>query len=198
MSSASGAHIKGSAILGFVEWYGSYFGREAVTEVAATANATLDADLDTASATLGILPTRWYPAEVVHLILDGLSERLSATELDAVCHDAAEDAVEKAMSGLFKAAFDLLVTPERYAKYIQRFWNRMHDTGVRRIDIVQPGFARSYVTEWPGHHPHLCQLTMQTMGAVFRRMGCRDVRVIRVQCVSHGAAQCQAAVRWDP
>jgi len=188
------ARIKGSALLGFVEWYVERFGERVFVDALQTIPEDERGGLHPDSATLTILPTRWYPVAPVHRILEGLATNMSAVERDRMCADAATAAVDQGLRGVFKLAFTLLVTPERYAKHIQRFWNQLHDTGEREVEVLEPGLARSTISGWRGHHPILCQLATETMGAVFRKMGCEDVRVERVRCSRGGP--CVALVHW--
>ena len=125
-----------------------------------------------------------------------MTRGLSPAEQTEMARAASAYSVRLAVRGLFKLAFQLMGTPERYAKYIQRFWSQLHDTGRRRVDIVGPGVAISLIEDWPGHHPFLCEVTTETMAAIFREMGCDDVEVTRIECVSYGDPRCQSMLRW--
>ena len=60
-----------------------------------------------------------------------------------------------------------------------------------------PGQALSITYDWPGHHPQLCILANETMAAVFETLGCREVTIEPIQCVSRGDADCRCWVRWE-
>lgn len=152
---------------------------------------------DPTSTTLGVIPTVWYPTAAVGRVLDNVAATMTVAERTRMVRESTEASVAKSMRGIFKLAFQLLVTPDRYAKHIQRFWNQLHDTGIRTVEVVGPGEAVSLIEDWRGHHPLLCEATMETMAAVFRRMGLEDVEVMRVECVSTNDARCKAILRWS-
>ncbi len=78
-----------------------------------------------------------------------------------------------------------------------RLWRQLHTTGKRKITIDTPTSATSIVAEWPGHHAVLCTITIETMRAIFERMGKRDVRWERTRCVSkHGGTECVTKLTW--
>ena len=188
--------MKGSALGAWIAWYAAH--RDIAELMAVVERIPVEArgDLDPTSPTLGLIPTAWYPAEAVHHLLDGLSEGMTPTELTALIRESTAASVDDGVRGIFRLAFDLLATPERYAKHIQRFWNQLHDTGTRSVQIIGPGEAFSIIEDWPGHHPMLCEVTMETMAAIFRKMGLEDVEVIRVECVSSHDPRCRAVLRW--
>ncbi len=189
-------HVKGSALAYWLAWYAERHDPSALARIAARIPAEARGDIDPASPTLGVIPTAWYPALAVGQILDGVTEGMSAKERARLIEESTAAGVEQGIRGIFRLAFELLATPERYAKHIQRFWNQLHDTGTRRVEIVGPGEAISIIEDWPGHHPLLCAVTMETMAAVFRRMGLEDVEVVRVECVGAHDERCKAIVRW--
>lgn len=198
MRHAAIPHVKGSALTYWVAWYVEHHGAGALMAVAAQIPPEERGDLDPSSPSLGLIPTDWYPSSAVGRLLDGITEGMSDEERAALIRESTAAGVQQAIRGIFQLAFGLLATPERYARYIQRFWSQLHDTGRRRIDLVGPGEASSIIEDWPGHHPILCSVTMETMAAVFRRMGLQEVEVERVECVSEGHPRCRAHVRWRP
>ncbi len=188
--------VKGSAITYFVDWYAHHYDARTLMAIVARIPEAERGDLDPGTATLGLIPTAWYPAAAVARVLDDVTEGMTGAERTRLVKESTAASVDHGIRGIFRLAFKLLVTPERYAKHIQRFWNQLHDTGTRRVEIVAPGEAISSIEDWPGHHPLLCAVTMETMAAIFRRMGLEDVEVRRVECVSNQDPRCTAVVRW--
>src|SRR5262249_53719572 len=114
-------------------------------------------------------------------------------------HEATRAAVDASMRGVYAFLLGKVVTPELYARNIQRLWRVLHDTGKREIRIVAKGQATSRTWDWPGHHPLLCELNQQTMAAIFEKMGESDVRILRVACVGYdGGTECLYQVTWRP
>lgn len=97
--------------------------------------------------------------------------------------------------GIYRFVLERL-TPDVYCRNIQRLWNMLHDTGSREIVTISPTHVRSVIFAWPGHHRVLCVASTETMAAVFVLMGARDVQVRRLACVSDGASECTAELRW--
>ncbi|MCA9609744.1 MAG: hypothetical protein KC619_29300 [Myxococcales bacterium] len=190
--------VKGSALAYWLTWYAQHRDPAELGAIAARIPPEERGEIDPTSPTLGVISTAWYPAHAVGRILDGVTEGMSAKERAQLIEESTAAGVEQGIRGIFKLAFELLATPERYAKHIQRFWDQLHDTGTRRVEIVGPGEAISIIEDWPGHHPLLCTVTMETMAAVFRRMGLEDVEVMRVECVGAHDPRCKAIVRWRP
>ena len=89
-----------------------------------------------------------------------------------------------------------IVTPGFYARNIQRLWNMLHEGGRREILIEREGVARSRTWDWPGHHPLMCDVAIETMCAVFELTGRQDVVAARRSCVSDGAEECVVDVHW--
>ncbi len=190
--------MKGSALAYWVDWYAEHHDPEKLMEIVARLPAPARGELDPSDPRLGLIPTAWYPAAAVGRILDGVTEGMSAAERARLIEESTAAGVDQGIRGIFRLAFELLATPERYAKHIQRFWNQLHDTGTRSVTIVGPGEAISLIEDWPGHHPILCAVTMETMAAIFRKMGLSDVEVLRVECVSRHDERCKAILRWRP
>jgi hypothetical protein len=102
------------------------------------------------------------------------------------------------IAGPYRALFELLASPSLYARLIQHGWRQLHTTGQRRMVLPRPGEAESEISGWPGHHPILCDVTVETMVALFRVMLQRDIRVRRIACVSEGAPCCRVHMQWSP
>jgi len=82
-------------------------------------------------------------------------------------------------------------------------WKQLHSTGEREVTIFEePGpngerRAESIVRDWPGHHPVLCTVTIETMCAIFETMGCREVEWRRTKCISKdGGRACVTERTW--
>ncbi len=188
--------IKGSGLIGYLRWFVEEHGEDRLLALLSQIPEERRVAFAPEAPRLGLIATGWYDSRTAHLLLDAMTQGLSPAERTEMARRASAYSVQLAVRGLFKLAFQLMGTPERYAKYIQRFWRQLHDTGIRKVDIVSDGVALSFIEDWPGHHPFLCEVTTETMAAIFREMGCVDVEVTRLECVSHGDSRCQAMLRW--
>lgn len=154
------------------------------------------AQLDAGDDALGLIASAWYDVTVVHVMLDAIVAPYPAGDRHVLIKTAAREAVKSSMNGVYKFVVAQIVTPSFYARNIQRLWRMLHDTGSREIQIVREGHAISRTWDWPGHHPLLCEVTIETMCAIFELTGGKEVVARRTQCVSHGASECVADVRW--
>lgn len=189
--------IKGGAIREFFAWYERRYGVESVRTIAARVPEGLRDVLDPDEPIVHLLPSSWYPASLVHVMLDALGEDRSPIELERLTKEASRDVVKNGMNSVYRFLLEKLVSPEMYARMIPRLWRQLHSTGERSMEIVGEGEARSRIARWPGHHPTLCALTNELMCAIFEEMGCRNVRWERVRCITRdGGNECVATVKW--
>jgi hypothetical protein len=147
---------------------------------------------------LGILGSTWYPSPLVHAVLDVIAENMGRDAQHRFVRDACAAVIPRMVAGPYRALFQLLASPSLYARLIQHAWRQLHTTGERTMVLPRPGEAESEISSWPGHHPMLCDVTVETMAALFRIMLKTDVTVTRVACVSDGAPRCRAVLRWTP
>src|SRR5262245_52602837 len=120
-------------------------------------------ELDPEHEALGLRANRWYDVRLVHAMLDGLVGPYPPAERARMLHAATRAAVTASSRGVYGFLLGQLVTPELYARSIQRLWRVLHDCGRREITIDAPGRARSRTWDWAGHHALLCELNQQTM-----------------------------------
>lgn len=190
------AKIKGAAIREVVRWYARTNGHEALARSIGAMPPEYARQLDPKDDALGVIASAWYDAALVHAMLDAIVAPYPAGDRHVLLKTAAREAVGTSMNGVYRFVVGQIVTPSFYARNIQRLWRMLHDTGKREIIIVREGHATSRTWDWPGHHPLLCEITIETMCAIFELTGRKDVVARRTQCVSHGAAECVADVRW--
>lgn len=191
------AMIKGGAIREFFAWYERKFGVEGVRHMARNVPPDLAALLDPDDPIVNFLAASWYPARLVHAMLDAMHEGRTEQEMERFAREATRDVVKNHMSSVYRVLFQRLGSPEIYARMIPRLWRQLHDSGVRSLEIVGEGQATSRVSRWDGHHPMLCTLSVQLMVAIFEEMGCRDVRARRVRCIGRtSGGECVYEVSW--
>lgn len=191
--------IKGAAFREFVLWYEGAHGSESLHRVLRALSKEERQGLRPDAPGLGILASGWYAAPLAHVLLDAVCEGRGEEERRGIARDGSRAVLGTMLDGVYRFLFERVSTPERYSKHIDRLWRQLHSTGTRRIALVGPNEADSTIEDWPGHHPLLCLITMETMAAVFEVMRCRDVRLERVACISSGDPACRARLQWkDP
>jgi hypothetical protein len=188
-------HIKGAAVREFLRWYAERASpgalRAAVASLPEELRRTFDPDLEA----LGVLPSSWYESRAVHLLMDALFRAVPEHAREASIRDGARYSIDQTTRGIYRFII-ARITPELYVRQVQRLWGLLHDNGEREIVMTGKTSCRSYTRRWPGHHPVLCQASTETMARVFELMGCASVRVSRIACVSDGAPECVADLRW--
>jgi len=188
--------VKGGAVRELVLWYEGKHGRAYVVGVFNRLSPEHAELLAPDRFALGLLPSTWYPAEIVHAILESIAERHGPDGMRALLQTGNAHVVRRMSRGIYQYLFKLVGSPELYARYIQKAWNALHNTGIRHVVIERPGYAISTIESWAGHHPWLCEGTTETMRAVFEAVGCTDIVIERVRCVSDGSKRCEAFVRY--
>jgi hypothetical protein len=188
--------MKGGVIREFFDSYQKEHGIERVRELLPRVPPDLRALLDPDDPFRTILPASWYPARLVHAVLDAMTEGMSEEQIRTFVHDSNRVVMQRATSSAYRFFLDKLLTPEMYALAVPRFWKQWHTTGVRKMRIVRNGEAESIVAKWGGHHPVLCTVTIETMCSVFELMGKKDVKWVRTACVSSGAPECVTRLTW--
>ena len=190
-------NIKGAAFRQFIAWWEETQGPASlVTALEAARAQNLGKSLTTEREALGILPSTWYPAELVHALLDSLLKDVDHRTRQAMANEGADVVMKSTLSGVYKAVFSMLASPRLFATYIQRMWNMHYDSGIVTIE-QEPMLHRTRYIDWHSHHPFICQLNMASARPLYMAMGCTSVDVQPVGCVSQGADQCQFIVRWE-
>ncbi|MBX7193921.1 MAG: hypothetical protein K1X94_17845 [Sandaracinaceae bacterium] len=193
--SAPYGHIKGSAIRELVLWYERKHDPTLLRAVARAMPPELDARLEPDAPGLGILASRWYDARVVHLLLDATVAKHPPDARDALLREGIREVVRGAARGMYAFVIGQIVSPELYARNIQRLWGLLQDTGERRIEITGPQ-ALSITRGWRGHHPIACRVNQHTMAVILEVLGKRDVRFAKERCVADGSPDCCYRFVW--
>jgi hypothetical protein len=189
--------IKGAVIRETLAWYTARYGAERVRSFVRGLPPDLARYLDPDDPFVTFLGASWYPAPLVHSMLEAVAQEIGEAEIGKHAREATRDAASRKMGSVYRFLFDKLASPEMYALSVPRLWRTLHTTGDRRVRVVRPGEAESTVERWAGHHPILCTMAIETMCGVFEVMGCQRVTYERTSCVSRGDGRCFTRVRWQ-
>jgi hypothetical protein len=192
----AGAMIKGAAIRSFMACYEGAHGQDAMRNLAARAPRDLAHLLDTGTPVRMVLAASWYPARLVHSMLDTATIGMSEAQTQRTIKEAVRTTVFQATEGVYGTFVRRLLTPDMYALAIPRLWRQVHSTGLRKMERTGATGYQSSVAKWTGHHPVLCGLSIEVMCAMFELMGKRDVSWNRESCVSRGDSSCVTRVSW--
>jgi hypothetical protein len=189
------ARIKGAAFREFVVWVGESRGASVLARAVAHLPNSEQARFDLDRPGLGILPATWYPAPLIHRLLDALLEEAPGQRI-ALARGGARATIDATLRGVYRILFAALATPERYARHSQRLWDGYYDNGRLEIHSAEPGVALSRISGWSSHHPLICEMHEHAAARLYEAMGCRDVRTRRLTCIASGAAACEFETRW--
>jgi len=189
---AAADQIKGAALAEFLRWYTTVHGH---ARLQALPEPVLEA-LDLSQRGAVVLASKWYPAPVVHQLLESLVRDLSATERRQLVVDGARAVMEATLRGVYRLLFRTMMSPARYAQHSQKLWDRYYSSGRMTKRLVAPNVHATEIADWPGHHPLLCDLHVESARYIYAAMRCESVDVQRTTCVSIGAPICSFEVRW--
>ena len=146
------------------------------------------------------MASRWYPAQLVHVLVEAVVAGRSEAEQVALAARAAEVIMSRTLSGVYRFLFSTFATPELYARHSGKLWALHYDNGRVHIDNKPReglhGVAHTRVERWLSHHPFICKLNGASGKPIYEAMGCTDVRAETIACVSKGAAHCEFIVHW--
>lgn len=189
--------IKGSAFREALRWFAEAHGAEKIAEACRTLPPAIRSRVDPAKETLGVLPATWYPAPVVHAILDAVLAGAPPWQRAELAKAAGRATVERTLRSVHRAVFSALATPERYAVHAQKIWNLYHDTGRLEVEVSR-GRAESRIGEWAAHHRFVCDMHQHAAPVIYETMGLPVSGSRRLECVSTGGQRCRFETLWTP
>jgi len=194
-------HVKGAVLREFVLFCEQYDDRARLARALNALREAYPADVDPERSGGGFLASRWYPAELVHVLVDEAIAGRSQVEQDALAQHAASVIMGHTLRGVYKFLFSTFATPDLYARHAQKLWSLHYDNGSVHIDNKARegvnGVAHARVVRWISHHPFVCKLNGAATMPIYEAMGCRDVRCDTIACVSKGDDHCEWLVRWS-
>jgi hypothetical protein len=188
--------IKGAALREFLGWYAGARSEEELRAVINGLPAQARACFDPALPALGVLASTWYPMEAIHALLDRMTAGMTRGEREAFAVEGASVVMRNTLTGLYKALFRVIATPDRYPRMASKVWSQYYRSGEFRVENLAPGSARSSIRDWSSHHPVLCDMNGAAAQVIYETMGCQGVGVTRIECAGAGGAACSFMVRW--
>src|SRR5262245_3226691 len=104
--------------------------------------------LDPDRAALGVLASEWYPAPLVHDLLDALTGHLSREARSEIAAEASRAIMNRMLRGVYKTLFQLMATPARYQRFGPKLWDAYYDSGRFHIDMPDEKTAVCSVSAW--------------------------------------------------
>jgi hypothetical protein len=191
--------IKGVAVREFLRRYVATRGTTAIEKAVEGMPPEHARQLTLGDPTLGLLASTWYPAPMIHRILDGITAGLRSHERQALIREAAFETIHNTLTGVYKLLFQAMMSPDRYARNAQQLFSRYFNTGTMvktAIDTPDGPGHRSVIRDWTGHHPVLCDTLVHTAEYVYGALGCKDLTIKKTGCVASGEAECTFIIAW--
>lgn len=189
--------IKGLAFIEALKWYSATHGQarlvDAVHELPKRYAAFITAP---ELPSLGLLAGSWYPSEMIQLIFASLARGLSAPQITQLAADFAEASIAQTLSGFYAALMRALASPELIATHYQKIWRVYQSTGRCEVVIHAPTHHELRISDWAGHTPFFCRMSMFASRSVLEVIGCKQVTSSIVCCVEQRAPYCGYALRW--
>jgi hypothetical protein len=190
--------IRGAAFREFLLWYEIRYRGPALARAIDAIPSRFRARLDLEAPAFGVRPVAWYPATLVHGLIDGLLVGLGPEERSVLARESGEFVTERTIRGTFRMLFELIATPERCARHAQRMWRAYYETGLSMVTRVSPTCYEQRVSGWREHHAFICEMHGAAAVVLYRAMGVSRPVVERIGCVSDGRAMCASRVSWEP
>ena len=195
MSHQSGG-IRGAALRPFVRWYAGVHGEAGLNRALSPLSERDRRRFDSSAPGLGIERSSWYPAPLIHQMLDGLLEGLDPAGRRRLSESGADAAIETSLNGILSVAFRIVVSPRVCALVGPQIWNAFYSSGRVRIQALGSRSHRMEVRDWDGHHAFLCQMNNAAGRAIYQAAGCRNVSTEHAACIDRGDDGCAYIIRW--
>ena len=193
-------NVKGAVLREFVLFCEQYDERARLSRALAALREAYPQDVDPSRSGGGFLASRWYPAELVHVLVDEVIAGRTGAEQDALAKHAASVIMGHTLRGVYKFLFSTFASPDLYSRHAQKLWALHYDNGSVQIengpDSASQRVARSRIVRWISHHPFICKLNGAATVPIYEAMGCRDVVCETVACVASGGDHCGWHTRW--
>lgn len=194
-------NVKGAVLREFVLFCEQHDDRERLTRALGALREAYPQDVAPARSGGGFLTSRWYPAELVHVLVDEVTKGRSAAAQQELAQRAAKVIMGRTLSGVYRFLFSTFATPDLYARHVNKLWGMHYDNGQVQIDNKPRDGVRSVahqrVVRWISHHPFVCKLNAAAAIPIYEALGGRDVRYETIACVADGDVCCEWLVHWS-
>ncbi len=194
-SSRAIGNVRGSAIVGGIEYFTKKYGRAAQHEVFARLSPAARAWIDPHAPSCGLLGTRSYPYAVVGELVRTMQAVARAPEEEFI-RDLTAAGMEAAVSTVHRFALRYLVTAKAIAERAPSTWSLFHDCGRVTVLSITDNEYVAETSDWPNHDQTICRLSMEARRYLIERTGVPGARLFRERCKAWGDNVCVSRVRW--
>lgn len=194
-------NVKGAVLREFVLFCEQHDDRERLKRALDALREAYPQDVDATRSGGGFLASRWYPAALVHVLVDEVTRGRSEPAQDALAQRAAKVIMGRTLSGVYRFLFSTFATPDLYARHVNKLWSLHYDNGQVQIDSRpregMRNVAQQRIVRWISHHPFVCKLNAAAAVPIYEALGGHDVRYETIACVSWGDTNCEWLVHWS-
>jgi len=194
-------NIKGAVLREFVLFCEQHDDRPRLLRALRALDEAYPGSVDPERSGGGFLASRWYPAELVHVLVDEVIAGRSVAEQQKVAQHAANVIMGHTLRGVYRFLFSTFATPDLYARHANKLWTLHYDNGSVQVDNRPADgsnrTAHSRLVRWLSHHRFICMMNGASALPIYEAMGCKNVRYETIACQSNGDADCQWLVHWS-
>ena len=177
MSDEERGKIRGFVCEGFARFYQEQRGLEATARLMREGlEPEYRERFDPERLGFGFLPSAWYPGTLVHRMLDVAFADVAEKEALEFSGYAGRHVFKSQITGLQRAAFGMLLSPDRLVKFSAKTWRHNFGSGDVAYETGPRRHTSTY-TNWDEHHLLLCEAMMLGKIEIYVAMGVRDPRV---------------------
>lgn len=141
-----------------------------------------------------IVAVGWYDLDASLAILEALPAVLGLDASHAM-RDYARFCAERHVSRIYRPLF-LLASPALLLERTADYWSRFYDTGSWKVTREAPTRARGELVGFAHPTAVHCAFLTHYVGALFERVGAKDVRSTHPRCRARGEPGCTFVVEW--
>jgi hypothetical protein len=190
-------NIRGAGLDDFLAWYARERDAERLRAAVASLPPPLREPIQWNEGLPRLVPFAWYPCELIHGILDQLIVGMSDWDRQRLARETAEYVMERTLKGVYRAIYKAIVSPPMLARVSNRIWSLYYDTGESQVVVESKTAHRGSLVKWQGHHPFLCDVNRYSTEWLYRSLGCNQLVVKQLECVSKGAKHCTTLTTWS-
>ncbi|MFW6067140.1 MAG: hypothetical protein ACOC97_02295 [Myxococcota bacterium] len=192
-----GGMVKGASFRELIRWARSRFGEDVLRKGYERLRPEDQALVEPGAPAMGVVATRWYPMRLAATFSDTYLEGTSGEDRRQLIREATRFSMDRTLKGVQRMIFQVMMTPERAARHMNKIWHLNYDSGEVRWEVVAPGHIEASIRDWPGHTTDFCTMLQEMEIYFLELIGCENVRSARTACVGRGDPACTSTLTWN-
>jgi hypothetical protein len=188
-------NMKGTVVVGGMEWFIKSYGASAAHEVIARVSPTTRGYVTPNAPVLGLLGSRSYPYAVIGELLRTMAEVARVPE-EEFLRAVTAAGVTTATSTVNRIIMRYVASVQEIARRAPEMWDMFYDSGRLAVVSCNDHEYVVQVSEWPNHDDTVCRISMEARRFLVEKTGARHVQLFRDKCQRFGHDVCVSRVRW--